>query len=74
MVNLASVILHGWPESESDVSNDLKPYFNVRDQLATRDGVIYKGEKVVVPKSLHSDYLRRVHLGHTDMESTKKRA
>ena len=68
MVNLASVILHGWPESESDVSNDLKPYFNVRDQLATRDRVIYKGEKVVVPKSLHSDYLRRVHLGHTGME------
>ena len=28
----------------------------------------------MVPKSLHSDYLRCVHLGHTDMESTKKRA
>ena len=74
MVSLSSVILHGWPESENDVPEDLKPFFNVRDQLATRDGVIYKGEKVVVPKSLHSDYLHRVYLGHTGIESTKKRA
>ena len=28
----------------------------------------------MVPKSLHSDYLHRVHLGHTGIESTKKRA
>ena len=74
MVSLSSVILHGWPESENGVPEDLKPFFNVRGQLATRDGVIYKGEKVVVPKSLHSDYLHRVHLGHTGIESTKKRA
>ena len=47
---------------------------NVRDQVATRDGVIYKGEKVVVPKSLHSDYLSRIHLGHNGIESIKKRA
>ena len=43
MVSLSSVILHGWSESENDVPEDLKPFFNVRDQLATRDGVIYKG-------------------------------
>ena len=74
MVNLAAVILHGWPESERNVPEELKPYFNVRDHLPTRDGVIYKGEKVVVPKSLQSDYLSRIHLGHTGIESTKKRA
>ncbi|XP_028407548.1 uncharacterized protein K02A2.6-like [Dendronephthya gigantea] len=74
LTTLATVILHGWPENMNDVSKDLKPYFNVRDQLATRDGVIYKGEKVVVPKSLQSDYLQRVHLGHAGIESTKRRA
>ena len=65
MVNLAAVILHGWPESERNVPKELKPYFNVRDQLPTRDGVMYKGEKVVVPKSTQSDYLSRIDLGHT---------
>jgi transposase InsO family protein len=74
MMQLASTILHGWPESQKDVPDDLKPYFNVRDQLATRDGVIYKGEKVVVPKSLQSDYLSCIHMGHTGVESTKRRA
>ena len=74
MKNLASVILHGWPVSENDVSDDLKQYFNLRDQLATKDGVIYKDEKVAVPKSLRADYLRRVHLGHVGEESTKRRA
>lgn len=73
MINLASVILHGWPVSKSDVPDDLKPYFNVRDQLATRDSVIYKGEKVVVPESLRSVYRQRVHLGHVGEESTKRR-
>ncbi len=74
MMQLASTILHGWPESQKDVPDNLKPYFNVRDQLATRDGVIYKGEKVVVPKSLQSDYLSCIHMGHSGVESTKTRA
>ena len=29
MMQLASVILHRWPENESDVSADLKSYFKV---------------------------------------------
>ena len=54
MVNLASVTLYGWlKSSESAVAEDLKPYSNVRDQLGTPDGVIYKVEKVVVPKSVN---------------------
>ena len=72
MVSLKNTILNGWPKCSKDVHPDVKPYFTFRDQLSTRDGVIYKGEKIVVPKSLQPVYLNQIHKGHIGVESSKR--
>ena len=40
------------------------PYDGFQDGLTVIDGVIVKGFKVVVPTSLRSDMLKRIHEGH----------
>lgn len=33
-----------------------------------------RGNRAVIPTSLHSDYLKALHKGHPDIKSTKRRA
>lgn len=52
--------LSSWPD-DSFALTDLRPYFNVRDQLSLHNGILFQGEKIVVPEQLRD---RIVQLGH----------
>ena len=66
--------LIGWPVRDGGVSPEIRPYFSFRDELIPEDGVILKGDKIVVPTSLQQDYAQQVHRGHIGLEATKRRA
>ena len=71
---LIKVILTGWPEDKSQVPNSAVPYYNVRNELAVQNGVIFQGERVVTPKSLRSDMLQRIHTSHLGIDGCQQRA
>ena len=54
---LKNVILRGWPENSCSVPKEVSVYFNVRDELAVQDGIIFKGQRCVIPKTLRHRYL-----------------
>ncbi|XP_062574516.1 uncharacterized protein K02A2.6-like [Saccostrea cucullata] len=49
---LKKIILEGWPDSSKEVHPDIQVYFPFREELVVQNGVIYKAERVVVPKSI----------------------
>ena len=51
-----------------------RKYWNFRESLGLQDGILYKGEQIVVPRSLRADYLQRLHTGHMGRESMLRRA
>ena len=71
---LAQVIGQGWPTTIREVSALVRLNWNFRDTMVVQDGIVYKGSQVVVPKSLRSDYLKRLHSSHLGSESTLRRA
>ena len=42
----------GWPHHRADTAVDLLPYCNYRDELTIHDGIIYRGERSVIPRSV----------------------
>ena len=42
LATLYNVIVHGWPEDRSLISESLRPYWNYRDELSVQNGIIYK--------------------------------
>ena len=56
--------LSGWPRYEQDVPDDMKELFNVRRQLSVSDGMLMYADRIVVPTSLRSEMLDRIHQGH----------
>ena len=71
---LIKVILTGWPEDKSQVLNSAVPYYNVRDELTVQNGVIFRGERVVVPKSLRKDMPQCIHASHLGIDGCQRRA
>ena len=49
---LSSVILKGWPDNREDVSPAVRQHWSYRDELTCLDGLLFKGDKIVVPKTL----------------------
>jgi transposase InsO family protein len=74
MSTLKRVIFHGWPADKSSLPAAAKPFWDVRDQLSTYNGVIFKGERIVIPSSLRGEILRLLHSSHMGMVKTKQRA
>jgi hypothetical protein len=74
MQSLTSVIKEGWPEEKSQVPPEIREYYAVKDMLGYQDGLILKGEQIVVPKSLLPFVKQKLHLAHMGFESMLRRA
>ncbi|XP_064637067.1 uncharacterized protein K02A2.6-like [Lineus longissimus] len=71
---LKATIQKGWPEDKSALPTSAVPYFDIRDELAVTDGLIFRGERLVVPKTLRKKMKDYIHIGHTGVEACLRRA
>ena len=71
---LKMVISKGWPKKRSSLAPNLQPYWNYRDELTIEDGILMKGQKIIIPTSLKQQYIDKIHTGHTGIGSCLKKA
>ena len=71
---LKQMILQGWPTHKSAIPSELVMFFDYRDELTVQDGIILRGDRIVIPRSLQSDMKQRVHAGHMGINSCLRRA
>ena len=55
-------------------TQDLQHYCNVRDELHEAEGLLFLGDRVVVPKKLRPDMLQLIHEIHQGADKCKTRA
>ena len=72
--DLMSVLTSGWPRTIKNLKLCLRLYWSVRDRLTALDGVVFMGERFVVPISLRDHILDVVHDSHFGIEKCKARA
>ena len=73
---LSKVILvtkEGWPVEKHHCPKEIAEFWNHRCELSALDGLVFKGEKLVVPRVMRPEMLRRIHTGHLGIEKCKKR-
>jgi len=49
---LKDTILCGWPHKCEDTPSLAKPYFDIRDELTVQVGILFRGERAIIPKTL----------------------
>ena len=68
------MILRGWPENRSSVPKEVSEYFNVRDELAVQDGIIFKGQRCVIRKTLRQKVNEKIYHAHIGIQGCLRRA
>ena len=68
------MIIKGWPERRDECPQNLRNFWNYRDELSILDGLVLKGIRIVIPEQCKTEVLEKLHEGHFGIEHTKLRA
>ena len=72
---IIQLISLGWPNSISELADNVtRIYFQYRDELVCEDGIIFKGQRILIPASLRKKYLAEIHSSHIGIEGCLRRA
>lgn len=59
----------GWPKERTTVNPEIAAYWKIRDELTIYDGIVLRGERIVMPKKLRAEIIEIVHYGQVYAES-----
>ena len=71
---LATIIKDGWIERKDKVRPQLLCYYPIRGELTIQNGVIFKGERVVILAALRSTMISKLHSSHLRLQGSLRRA
>ena len=74
LMKVRSLIMRGWPKFRKSVPPEVQNLWNIRDEHHLAEGVIFVGEKVLIPAKLRQQMLRLIHESHMGVEKCKARA
>jgi len=67
-------IRSGWPEHVNTVPSVIREYFPAKSELSEYDGMVIRGSRIVIPGTLRTDILDRIHDGHQGLSKCRERA
>ena len=74
LMTIHRFIMNGWPKRREDVPDEIKPYWSYKEEMFVINGVMFKGERLIIPTSMRKDVLKLLHQSHMGIEKTKWRA
>jgi len=63
-----------WPPCKRGCSDQAKPYWHIRNELSTHDGMLFKNEQIIIPYAYRRHVLNSLHAGHLGIVKTIHRA
>ena len=61
---LKHTVQHGWPQTITELQPELCPYWTFREEISIEDGILLKGERIIIPAVDQPDILQQLHHGH----------
>ena len=61
---LKEVVFKGWPAYRKQCPQELWDYWTFRCDLVIEDGLILKGDRIIIPEILRGQILDALHTGH----------
>ena len=71
---LKMMILAGWLDTKDEAPLCIKEYWSYRDELIVYNGVIVRGNCVIIPKVLRPHMVTRIHASHLGAETCLRKA
>ena len=62
--------MSGWPANRSNCHPHVQVFSNYWDEIGLQDGILLKGNKIIIPLLLQPDILQQLHSSHQGVEKT----
>ncbi|XP_028512649.1 uncharacterized protein K02A2.6 [Exaiptasia diaphana] len=74
MQTIKTTILTGWPSLREETPISIREFWNFRDEFKLHNGVLFKSQRLIIPKALHTEASSRIHSSHLGIESCLRKA
>ena len=74
MQKLIKYIIQGWPTRQQDCVQQLQSYHTFKEEMSVVDGLVFKGERLVIPHNLQGRALKAIHRSHMGIQKTLDRS
>lgn len=71
---LKTTILMGWPTERKEVPVHVCMFWTYRDELTLHNGVLFKNQRLIIPKALRTEVTSRIHSSHLGIEACLQKA
>ncbi|XP_063750626.1 uncharacterized protein K02A2.6-like [Eleginops maclovinus] len=71
---LKGMVQTGWPQNRKALPPQLQLYWQYQQDLLVVDGLLMKGERLVIPVTMQEDMINKIHEGHQGMTKCVARA
>ncbi|CAA9998761.1 unnamed protein product, partial [Nesidiocoris tenuis] len=68
MIQIKNFIMNGWPDSKKDLPEKLQQFFSFKEELGLYNGLIVRGNLLVIPQKIVPAVLLELHRGHKGVE------
>lgn len=58
---LSNVVRSGWPDKKEQLPEDIKQYLSLRDEITVDDGILFRGNTVIIPTEMRSETIQKIH-------------
>jgi len=72
--SLKTTVLVGWPEQKNEVPIPVREYWNYREEISLHNGILFKGQRIIIPKAIRPEIISRSHTSHLGIESCLRKA
>ena len=69
---LSQMITQGWPEDIKSVPIPARDFWSYRDVHTIQNGIILKGQQVLIPEAVREDILQQLHASHLGIAKTRQ--
>ena len=70
---LKKFTLNGWPQRH-EIPHTVKLYYNLRGEIVYNEGLLLKGQRIIIPSSLRNTMKEIIHQGHNGIARCINRA
>ncbi|CAB4012918.1 Retrovirus-related Pol poly from transposon [Paramuricea clavata] len=71
---LKATILMGWPTEREEVPIHIREFWTYREELTLHNGVLFKSQRIIIPKAMRTEITSRIHSSHLDIEACLRKA
>ena len=68
------VVKQGWPQIIKDLPPELEPFWTFHEVITIADGLLLKGDRIIVPEKARKEILEQIHHGHRGIQKCLQQA